>query len=217
MHPPAHAPSPFIFRRIASAVSSLSYSGLTRRLNHTNAYIHIPSPRTHNFLRLFFPLCLLLSLTSWVQVCKRQVYFLFVFLTCSKFSLVAQKRTPDLLTQSLDTIFALARTGLNVADPRTHDAAYDHLERAVVILRIGEDVDSKPSESGSADIPNYARCVLGAFHNLAGTLYQGGKHGLAVRFLKQGCALGVKARIMHHVGGMSEDGGVEIVERAALL
>jgi hypothetical protein len=52
MHPPAHAPSPFIFRPIASTVSSLSYSGLTRRLNHTNAYIHIPSPRAHN---LFSP------------------------------------------------------------------------------------------------------------------------------------------------------------------
>jgi separase len=38
-------------------------------------------------------------------------------------------------------------------------------------------------------------------------LYQGRKHGLAVRFLKQGCARGVKARNMHHVGRMSEDGG----------
>jgi separase len=38
-------------------------------------------------------------------------------------------------------------------------------------------------------------------------LYQGRKHGLAVQFLKQGCALGVKAQNMHHIGGMSEDGG----------
>jgi separase len=79
-----------------------------------------------------------------------------------------------------------------VADPRTHDAAYDHLERPVVI--------PKPSESGSADIPNYVRCVSGVFHNLAGTLYEGGKHGLAVRFLKQGCALGVKALNMTLAG-----------------
>jgi len=41
-----------------------------------------------------------------------------------------QKQTPDLLTQSLDTLFALARIGLNVADPRTHNAAYDHLEQS---------------------------------------------------------------------------------------
>jgi hypothetical protein len=83
-------------------------------------------------------------------MCTCFVYFLFVFLKYSKFSHVAQKQTPDLLTQSLDTLFALVRTGLNVANPRTHDAAYNHLEHAVVILRIGEDVDSKQSESGSA-------------------------------------------------------------------
>ena len=62
----------------------------------------------------------------------------------SLFSLVAQKQTPDLLTQSLDTLFAFARTGLNVADPRTHDAAYNHLEHAVVILLIGEDTPNHP-------------------------------------------------------------------------
>jgi separase len=65
--------------------------------------------------------------------------FSLVFLKCSNFSLVAQKQTPD-----LDTLFAFARTGLNVADPRTHNAAYDHLERAVVILRIGEDTPNHP-------------------------------------------------------------------------
>jgi hypothetical protein len=65
----------------------------------------------------------------------------------------------------------------------------------------------KPSDSGFADISNYVRCVSRAFHNLVGTLYQGGKHGPAVRFLKQGCTLGVKALNMHHVGGVSEDGG----------
>ena len=43
--------------------------------------------------------------------------FLFVFLKCLKFTLVMQKQTPDSLTQSLDTLFALARTGLNIADP----------------------------------------------------------------------------------------------------
>jgi hypothetical protein len=65
----------------------------------------------------------------------------------------------------------------------------------------------KPSNSGFANISNYVCCVSCAFHNLVGTLYQGGKHGPAVRFLKQGCTLGVKALNMHHVGGVSEDGG----------
>jgi len=65
----------------------------------------------------------------------------------------------------------------------------------------------KPSDSGFADISNYVCCVSCAFHNLVGTLYQGGKHGPAVRFLKQGCTLGVKALNMHHIDGVSEDGG----------
>ena len=70
--------------------------------------------------------------------------FSLVFLKCSNFSLVTQKQTPDLLTQSLDTLFAFERTGLNIADPRTHDAAYDHLKRGVVILWIGEDTPNHP-------------------------------------------------------------------------
>jgi hypothetical protein len=107
-----------------------------------------------------YVLCSLPSLTSWVQVCKRQVYFLLVFLKCSKFTLVTQKQTPDLMTQSLDTLFALARTGLNVADPGTHDAAYDHLKCAAMILRIGEDVDPKSSERGSSDILTWDYLML---------------------------------------------------------
>jgi len=70
--------------------------------------------------------------------------FSLVFLKCSNFSFVVQKQTLDLLTQSLDTLFAFARTGLNVADPRTHNVAYDHLEHAVMILQIGEDTPNHP-------------------------------------------------------------------------
>jgi hypothetical protein len=86
--------------------------------------------------------CTLLVAVIDVMGASLQAASLFSFCLSQmlKFSPVAQKQTTDLLTQSLDTLFALARTGLNVADPRTHDAAYDHLERAVV-LRIGEDVD----------------------------------------------------------------------------
>jgi separase len=57
----------------------------------------------------------------------------------SLFSLVAKKQTPD-----LDTLFAFVRTGLNIADPRTHNAAYDHLEHTVMILWIGEDTPNHP-------------------------------------------------------------------------
>ena len=47
------------------------------------------------------------------------------------------------------------------------------------------------------ELANYARCVSGAFHNLAGTLYQDGKYAAAVRFLRQGCVLGRKALSIH--------------------
>jgi separase len=125
-------------------------------------------------------------------------------------ALIAQSCWPDLLTQSLDTLFTLARAGLNVTDPQTYDSAYDHLARAAVILEVEADGMSKePVHDAVADIPNYARCVSGAFHNLAGTLYQGGKYGSAVRFLREACTLGVKALNMRRVDRVGGEGKVE--------
>jgi separase len=47
------------------------------------------------------------------------------------------------------------------------------------------------------NISNYVRCVSGSFHNLAGTLYQAGRHGAAIGFLVNGCNLGQEALSLH--------------------
>jgi separase len=65
-------------------------------------------------------------------------------------------------------------------------------------------LDAHPA---SDDHANYVRCISGAYHNLAGTLYQGGKHVGAVRFLKEGCALGGKALVIRFGGGGDEGRG----------
>jgi separase len=53
---------------------------------------------------------------------------------------------------------------------------------------------------------NFARCVSGAFHNLAGTLYQAERVGYAVRFLRCGCVLGVEAlRLAGECGILPEE------------
>jgi len=69
-----------------------------------------------------------------------------------KIYLCRAETNPGLVDPIPGYSFCPCENWLNIANPRTHDTAYDHLECAVVILRIGEDVDPKPSESGSADI-----------------------------------------------------------------
>lgn len=52
--------------------------------------------------------------------------------------------------------------------------------------------------AGSLVLANYVRCVAGAFHNIAGTLYQADRISHAIRFLNEGCELGRRALVMHH-------------------
>ncbi|KAG6902753.1 hypothetical protein C0995_011901 [Termitomyces sp. Mi166 len=92
----------------------------------------------------------------------------------------------DKLTRTLDTLFVLARARLIPSDPRTYIPAHDLLTKATSIL---EPLATDPN----IDAPNYLRCISGAFHNLAGTLYQAGRYGSAVGFLKDACSLGVRA------------------------
>jgi separase len=87
-----------------------------------------------------------------------------------------------MLTRCLDTLFVLSRTRLDPVDPRTFVPAHDYLTRATSLLEI-----SVP------DSEHYTRCVSGAFHNLGVTMYQAGRHGTAIGFLKDACVLGVKA------------------------
>ncbi|KAF9269561.1 hypothetical protein L218DRAFT_1030382 [Marasmius fiardii PR-910] len=97
----------------------------------------------------------------------------------------------DYFSQALDTLFTLAKTTLSISDPRTYTSAYDHLDRAVTIVNVASECP-QPLE-----VSTYIRCTSGAFYNLAGTLYQAGRYGSAIPYLKESCHLGVKAGELH--------------------
>jgi separase len=80
----------------------------------------------------------------------------------------------------------LARSTLILSDPTTYAPAYDCLARAASLI------SSNPLPAG-ADIANYTRCISSAFHNIAGSFYQSGKYGPAVRFMRRSCDLGEQA------------------------
>jgi hypothetical protein len=94
----------------------------------------------------------------------------------------------------------LARTTLVPNNPVLTDAAYDLLFRAAHLLgfQLTNDYDyshtiSPPSSITEEAFANFVRCLAGAFHSLGGTLYQAGKYGSAIRFLRHGCPLGAVA------------------------
>ncbi|KAI0064205.1 hypothetical protein BV25DRAFT_1914431 [Artomyces pyxidatus] len=106
--------------------------------------------------------------------------------------------TADDYTSLLDALFVLARTHLVPSDPVAIDSAYAFLFRTTGILgleigvaahEIAEEV-AKPAAVNGETFANYLRCISGAFHTLGGSLYQAGKHGSAIRFLRPGCVLG---------------------------
>jgi separase len=100
----------------------------------------------------------------------------------------------------LDLLFVLARTTLAPNNPVLTDAAYDLLVRAAGLLgfKLADDhecphaISPPPSVTDDA-FANFIRCISGAFHNLGGTLYQAGKYGSAIRFLRRGCRAGTVA------------------------
>lgn len=91
---------------------------------------------------------------------------------------------------------------LKYHNPDTYTPTLDLLNRAIILL------DSAPDNTNAILVSaraNYIRCISGAYHNLAGSLYQNSKYGGAVRFLKEACALG--ARALHvRAGAMHDDG-----------
>lgn len=95
----------------------------------------------------------------------------------------------DTLTRAIDSLFVLGRTTLDISQPPSYIPAYDHLEDAL------KTIDGISCEG--VDIPNYLRCISGAFYNLAGALYQASRHGAAVPFLKQACAVGLRSLKAH--------------------
>ena len=118
-------------------------------------------------------------------------------------SLPTQKPHKDILTRCLDTLFVLGRTVLNPADPRTYVPAHDHLTRATSLLGIPV-----------PDAANYTRCVSGAFHNLGVIMYQAGRHGTAIGFLKEACTLGVQALGMRKKKPIEDEKGDDRKDKA---
>ncbi|EGO04017.1 hypothetical protein SERLA73DRAFT_84238 [Serpula lacrymans var. lacrymans S7.3] len=116
---------------------------------------------------------------------------------------LAKESNVDIATSALDTLFVLARHKLKSADPDTYSPSLDLLMRSANLVAAGsnmEDIDSGRLEIPLSARANYTRCISGAFHNLAGTLYQDSKYAGAVRFLKQACALGGSALRMRAQG-----------------
>lgn len=91
----------------------------------------------------------------------------------------------DFTTRTLDSLFILAKLTLKVQDPQTHIATHNILSKATTIL-----TNINPS---GVPLGNYLRCLSGAYYNFAGSLYQAGRHGPAVPFLKDACTIGGKA------------------------
>lgn len=95
----------------------------------------------------------------------------------------------------LDLLFVLARTTLAPNNPVLTDTAYDLLARAACLLGFRLDNDSHdyistPPLENEETFANFIRCLSGAFHSLGATLYQAGKYGTSIRFLRQGCRAG---------------------------
>ena len=103
-------------------------------------------------------------------------------------------------TSLLDLFFVLARTTLAPNNPVLTDAAYDLLFRAAGLLGFQLTNDhvyphtiSPPPSVAEEAFANFVRCLSGAFHSIGGTLYQAGKYGSAIRFLRRGCPMGAVA------------------------
>ncbi|KAF5330235.1 hypothetical protein D9611_010620 [Ephemerocybe angulata] len=110
----------------------------------------------------------------------------------------------DVTTRAVDSLFVLGRTTLDISNPGSYIPAYDYLDEALGILsvvasnsqhQVGEDGRQQQQEGREEemDVPNYLRCVSGAFYNLAGALYQGSRYGAAVPFLRRACEVGERA------------------------
>ncbi|KAF5368828.1 hypothetical protein D9758_003030 [Tetrapyrgos nigripes] len=136
----------------------------------------------------------------------RDLVYLFLNSIANIFEgIIRTNPNPDLITQVLDVLFVLSRTGVSVADPRTYNPSYELLARAVTIL----DLENPDLATSLPEKANYIRCTSGAFHNLGGSLYQNGRYGSAIPFLTEGCRLGSKALEVRRVtsGTLSEKEG----------
>ena len=125
---------------------------------------------------------------------------LLKFLMSTFLIFVIQKKDPDLQSQALDTLFVLARTALVAQDTRTYNPAFEFLTRATGLLGLSDLSGALQTDTHA----NFARCISGAFYNLAGMLYQESRWGHTVRFLKETCTLGCWALKVHRTIDASE-------------
>lgn len=93
--------------------------------------------------------------------------------------------------------------------------AYEYLSRASVIVDSVASSTTHSDSENTIDVPNYMRCVSGAFHNLAGALYQSSRYGAAVPFLLEGCTLGGRALLcrVHQEKGKDAEGWKQLEEQ----
>ncbi|CCM06462.1 uncharacterized protein FIBRA_08727 [Fibroporia radiculosa] len=118
----------------------------------------------------------------------------------------------DVLSSVTDSLLVLARTALVVREPTSYDVTWNTLQRAKSVLQhylearcaisrseAPLDTPEQSQTSVGSDLPlaNLLRCISGAFHNSAGTLYQADRISHAVRFLTEGCELGAQVWKMY--------------------
>jgi separase len=122
----------------------------------------------------------------------------------------------------LDLFFVLARSTFAPNNPVLTDAAYDLLSRAARLLgfQLADNhewphtISPLPSVAQDA-LANFVRCLSGAFHSLGGTLYQTGKYGSAILFLRRGCFVGGVALRLHESCDTGLPGNVQESQKVA--
>ena len=105
---------------------------------------------------------------------------------------------------ALESLFALANSGLQASNFQTHDRAYGYLQLALTIAH------TSPDDGGNVpdtDLSSLVRCISGAFFNIAGSLYKAQQYASAVRFLKDATQLGDEALKLRQVKSTAQDEG----------
>ena len=87
---------------------------------------------------------------------------------------VSTAQKSDIITRTLDSLFVLARTALNVQDPRTYVPAFEYLGGAVPIL-------DSALQDADVDHANSMRRISETYYNIAESLYQVTRYGAAVQ------------------------------------